>query len=91
VFWRTSQNLQLCSISAPLLANDDAKQIANELYDELLKFIAQSPHQQIVRFWNYLPHINHGAGDQENYRRFCTGRLHAFANNNIANEQFPAD
>ena len=90
VFWRTSQNLQLCSISAPLLANDDAKQIANELYDELLKFIAQSPHQQIVRFWNYLPHINHGAGDQENYKRFCTGRLHAFANNNIANEQFPA-
>lgn len=90
VFWRASENLQLCSISAPLLANDNAEQVANELYDELLKFIEQSHHTQIVRFWNYLPHINHGAGDNENYKRFCTGRLRAFANNNIANEQFPA-
>lgn len=90
VFWRASQNLQFCSISAPLLADDGAEQVASILYDELLTFIAQSPHQQIVRFWNYLPHINHGTGDQENYKRFCTGRLRAFTNNNIANEQFPA-
>jgi len=90
VFWRTSKNLQLCSISAPLLANEDAEQVANHLYKELLAFIAQSEHKQIVRFWNYLPHINYGAGDKENYKRFCTGRLRAFADNNIANEQFPA-
>ena len=90
VFWRASQNLQLCSISAPLQAQDDAETVANQLYNELLTFIAQSQHSKIVRFWNYLPYINYGAGDKENYRRFCTGRLRAFANNDIANEQFPA-
>ena len=90
IFWRASQNLQLCSITAPLLARDDAEQITEQLYNQLLAFIEQSQHKQIVRFWNYLPHINYGAGDKENYKRFCTGRLRAFANNGIANAQFPA-
>ena len=90
VYWRSSDNLQLCSISACLAPDDDAEHVAKQLYDELLTFIGQSAHKQIVRFWNYLPHINHGAGDQENYKRFCTGRLKAFANNNIENSQFPA-
>ena len=87
---RCSQNLQFSSISAPLLGDEDAEDVAYELYNELLTFITQSPHQQIIRFWNYLPHINFGAGDDENYKRFCTGRLRAFSENNIADQQFPA-
>jgi len=90
IFSRSSENLQFCSISAPLLANEDAEEVAYKLYDELLKFIAQSQHKQIIRFWNYLPHINYGAGDNENYKRFCSGRLRAFAQNNIDENQFPA-
>jgi len=90
VYSRTSENLQFCSISAPLLPDEDVEEVAYALYHELLQFITHSQHKQIIRFWNYLPHINYGAGDHENYKRFCSGRLRAFAKNNIADSQFPA-
>jgi len=43
-----------------------------------------------VRFWNYVPHINVGAGDQENYKTFCAGRLAAFRDFELDEAEFPA-
>ena len=76
--------------SAPLSLDDDFEQVTETAYNELLSFIEASPHVNLVRFWNYIPHINHGAGDGENYKRFCTGRLRAFTAHNMQDEQFPA-
>lgn len=45
------------------------------------------------RFWNYVPDINHvESGRLENYRQFCSGRSHAFADINGQNraDLFPA-
>ncbi|MGS2718087.1 chorismate transformation enzyme, FkbO/Hyg5 family [Eionea flava] len=42
------------------------------------------------RFWNYLPNINAGVGDEETYKRFCTGRLRAFNALGIKSEGFPS-
>jgi len=41
-------------------------------------------------FWNNLPSINLGDGDEEIYKLFCTGRLNGFHKNNIAQQNFPA-
>lgn len=42
------------------------------------------------RFWNYLPDINTGVGDEETYKRFCTGRWRAFKKLGVEPEEFPS-
>jgi chorismate lyase/3-hydroxybenzoate synthase len=88
--WRRSNSLQFSAISLPLSVDDDYESVAYEAYKQLLKFIKQSPHPELVRFWNYIPFINKGAGDAENYKRFCSGRLTAFSENDYGDLQFPA-
>ena len=88
--WRRSNSLQFSAISLPLSVDDDYESIAYEAYRQLLQFIKQSPHPELVRFWNYIPFINKGAGDAENYKRFCSGRLNAFSENDYSDLQFPA-
>jgi len=89
-YWSQSRSLQFTAISAPLERGDDFEQITNKVYQELLAFISASSHPELVRFWNYIPNINHGAGDEENYKRFCAGRLNAFTDNQYHELQFPA-
>lgn len=55
-----------------------AREQARDAYKALLAAIANSDHPQLVRFWNYIPQINYGAGDSEVYRQFCWGRAEAF-------------
>ncbi len=59
-------------------------------YQELLSFIQESSCPHPFRFWNYLPHINQGQGDNEIYKRFCVGRHRAFLDKGIPKESFPA-
>lgn len=59
-------------------------------YSELLRFSKQSGYEHLIRFWNYLPAINVGPGDEENYKIFCTGRLNAFRSQTINDLAFPS-
>ena len=44
-----------------------------------------------LRFWNYLPHINGvPEGGLEVYQQFCSGRLGAFREYAVAEQDFPA-
>ena len=88
--WRRSENLQFASITIEIGNGDDYQEIAYAAYHQLLSFIEQSPLTEFVRFWNYIPHINLGEGDSENYRRFCNGRLQAFNQHSVDASQFPA-
>ncbi len=88
--WRRSKSLQICGVSDEAVSGENIEEAAYNAYQKLLEFIANSPHPELVRFWNYVPNINHGAGDAENYKRFCTGRLQAFSEANINDRQFPA-
>ncbi len=66
-------------------------EVATQLaYVELLDLLQKSEYQHPFRFWNYLPDINDGNGDEEQYKRFCTGRLNAFQAKGIPAEEFPA-
>ncbi len=88
--WRRSSHLQMSTVSAPLSQGDDFDAVAYDVYQTLLRCIDKSPHKELVRFWNYIPNINHGAGDSENYKRFCSGRLRAFNEYGLGDLQFPA-
>ena len=88
--WARTNNLQFTAITAPLADGDDFEATAYAVYQELLSVIENCPHPELVRFWNYIPNINHGAGDSENYKRFCTGRLRAYSEHNLQDLQFPA-
>ena len=59
-------------------------------YAELLRFLQDDKHPYPFRIWNFLSHINEGDGDLERYKKFCVGRLNAFTEMGIPNEQFPA-
>lgn len=48
-----------------------------QVYRELMALIHGSKHQQLLRFWNFVPNINQGADDNEVYRQFCWGRAEA--------------
>lgn len=37
----------------------------------------QDYHPQLLKVWHYLPGINEGCDDQEQYRQFCVGRAQA--------------
>lgn len=88
--WRQNQNLQFTSLDIPLTADGDYEGVAFAAYDELLTVLNTSSLSTPVRFWNYVPAINQGEGDEENYKRFCSGRLKAFSKHGIKDADFPA-
>tara|TARA_B110000977_G_scaffold142114_1_gene180294 strand:- start:102 stop:419 length:318 start_codon:yes stop_codon:yes gene_type:complete len=70
-----SDTIQFVQIDLPLKKSDDYEAVTHSAYMELLNFIQQSPHTNLVRLWNHLPLINQGTGDKENYKLFCSGRF----------------
>ncbi|QWT19291.1 hypothetical protein KPL74_16270 [Bacillus sp. NP157] len=48
---------------------------AAHAYRRLSALVAASPESHVQRIWNYLGAINAGAGDDERYKQFCTGRI----------------
>ncbi len=88
--WRRDRFFQFTTVNLPLGPQDDYDLVAETAYKELLTTISKSPAPNLVRFWNYVPAINDGKGDSENYKRFCNGRLAAFNKHNIESHLFPA-
>jgi chorismate lyase/3-hydroxybenzoate synthase len=88
--WRRDSHFQFTTICVPLEPGGDHRQAAETAYNDILSTIVDSPAKNLVRFWNYVPAINLGQGDDENYKQFCVGRLNAFNEHNIAPEEFPA-
>lgn len=50
-----------------------------QVYRELMALVRGSRYPQLLRFWNYVPQINRGEGDEELYRQFCWGRAEALS------------
>lgn len=87
--WSKTNDLMFVSI----LGDNDISCITNateQAYSELLNFSKQSGYDHLIRFWNYLPAINSGVGDEENYKIFCTGRLKAFRSQTVTDHAFPS-
>lgn len=52
----------------------DVGEAAAAAYATIRRLQRESGHSHILRMWNYLDAINHGAGDAERYKQFCVGR-----------------
>jgi len=56
-------------------AHGGAEGAADHAYRLLSSFVAGAEENHVQRIWNYLGAINDGAGDEERYKHFCTGRI----------------
>lgn len=68
----------------------DAEVSAKTVYHELLMLAAELQLPQILRIWQYLPHITAPQGRENRYQRYCAGRLIAFARAGYSPRVFPA-
>lgn len=88
VFWSQSGHFMMTGVSVNL--DGDVVSQTAAVYQQLLSVISASEHPHLLRFWNYMPRINQGVGDDELYKQFCTGRLQAFERLGVDEHQFPA-
>jgi chorismate lyase / 3-hydroxybenzoate synthase len=58
------------------------------VYSHIAEFQLRSKYRHLQRIWNYLDDINSGAGDEERYRVFCSGRTAGLKG--LGLERFPA-
>ncbi len=64
--------------------------ITRQCYQDLLAVCQELDYPFFVKFWNYVPAINQGAGDQETYKQFCVGRAEAMQSMGVLDEYVPA-
>lgn len=78
---RYAENGELLMVQLALAdgADADPEAAADQLYTQLLAFVAARGYPHLLRIWNYIEAINEGEGDRERYRRFCAGRHRALA------------
>ena len=57
-------------------------------YEQLHHFVSGRAERHVLRVWNYLGAINHGDGDGERYKQFCSGRASGMGD--FFAEGFPA-
>lgn len=65
-----------------------AEGAAEHAYGLLTTFVTASDERHVQRIWNYLGAINDGAGDDERYKHFCTGRIRGMGE--VFAQGFPA-
>lgn len=68
----------------------DIESATEAAYTRLFRLINSAGFPYPFRIWNFMPKINLGEGDQEEYKKFCVGRLRAFGQLDLSQQQFPA-
>ncbi|MFK7978195.1 MAG: hypothetical protein AB8C02_18825 [Halioglobus sp.] len=76
--WSQSEEMLFAGLWVEEGAFDSQHDAVHVAYKRLLQHIQNRGFPVIVRAWNYMPAINEGEGDNERYRRFCSGRQAAF-------------
>ena len=59
-------------------------------YGRLFRVIQAKGFPYPFRIWNFMPDINNGEGDREEYKKFCIGRERAFNDYHVAPREYPA-
>lgn len=78
---------------ATWIAPEDCNDIeaATEVaYGRLFRVIQAKGFPYPFRIWNFMPDINNGDGDREEYKKFCVGRQRAFDDYHVAPQEYPA-
>ena len=69
---------------------DNFRHLTADAYCRLLSLVRQRGYPNIIRIWNFFPHINQGFGDQERYKLFSAGRAIAFGKYGYRGQVLPA-
>jgi len=69
---------------------DNFRDLTADAYYKLLSFVRQRGYANLIRTWNFFPHINQGSGDQERYKLFTAGRAIAFEEFRYRGQMLPA-
>lgn len=88
--WSATNEIVCCALWIPAEECSDICAATRSAYLEVLSFIQTAGYPAPFRCWNYIPKINVGEKDEEEYRKFCTGRLQAFNERNVPTEDFPS-
>lgn len=88
--WSTNGELLCSSIWISNKECADINTATQKAYTALLGHQREAGFSSPIRIWNFIPNINIGPGDQEEYKKFCTGRLKAFSEAGLCAESFPA-
>lgn len=86
--WRATDDFMFGWISAEVAG--DCFEPTRALYDILIEAIAQTNFPHLLRVWNFVPNINQGIGDGEQYKRFCRARALALREAGIDVVTLPA-
>ncbi len=74
VRWAASADYCFGAIEVAEADHADLASASEAAYRELARFTRTQRWPHLLRIWNYLAAINDGAGDDERYKHFCTGR-----------------
>lgn len=88
--WSASDEVMCIATWIPPEACGSLASSTEAAYLTLLETLQRNGYPHPFRFWNFIPEINNGTGDEEPYRQFCSGRLRAFERFHYADIQFPA-
>src|SRR5690554_5146424 len=66
------------------------EQATDQAYHRLFRVMHSFGFHHPFRIWNFIPHINSGVGDNEEYKKFCVGRQRAFDRLQLEHRQYPA-
>ena len=73
--WAGNGDYAFGAIELDEASHGDIEGAARFAYRSLVEWLASSGTSHLLRIWNYLDAINLGDGDNERYRRFCSGRV----------------
>jgi chorismate lyase / 3-hydroxybenzoate synthase len=68
----------------------DIESATEKAYESLFRLIQSMGFPYPFRIWNFIPNINLGDGDREEYKKFCVGRQRAFHSCHVAPQEYPA-
>ena len=85
-----SQDWAWLGAEFPVEAQSDMVGLTERLFLQLHQISTQLDKQHVARLWIIIPDIHSGAGDQERYKLFCTGRHLAYEQLGICAPHFPA-
>ncbi len=74
VRWTSDGNYSLAVVELPEADFGGIAATTRRAYIDLIAWARASATPNFLRIWNYFDSINAGAGDDERYRQFCSGR-----------------
>jgi chorismate lyase / 3-hydroxybenzoate synthase len=68
----------------------DIASTVDQAYDRLFHVMMTAGYPYPFRIWNFIPNINSGENDHEEYKKFCVGRQRAFSRLDASRRSYPA-